>query len=254
MAVALHDVFGDLPEGLRSDILTAFSEVVKNYRERRWEPSELNGGKLCEAVYTAVLGLLDGQFADRASKPRDMVSACRALEQRSGGSRSFKVQIPRMITALYEVRNNRGVGHAGGDVDPNHMDATAVLYMSKWLVAELVRALHNVPTHEATALVDVLVEREVPLVWSLGERKRVLRPRMSLKEKTLLLLLGEPEPVHEADLMRWLEHRDVAVLRRDVLRPLHNAVKVDYDRAARTVVLLPPGVAAAEALLAQNGA
>ena len=43
-----------------------------------------------------------------------------------------------MIVALYEIRNDRGVGHTGGDVDPNHMDASMVLAGAKWLVAELV--------------------------------------------------------------------------------------------------------------------
>lgn len=58
-----------------------------------------------------------------------------------------------------EIRNNRGVGHAGGDVDPNDRDATAVPYMSKWLVAELVRVLHTLTSAEATEIVEVLIER-----------------------------------------------------------------------------------------------
>ena len=44
------------------------------------------------------------------------------------------------------------------------MDATAVLYMSKWLMAELVRILHGLTTDEATDIVEALVEREIALV------------------------------------------------------------------------------------------
>lgn len=101
-----------------------------------------------------------------------MVSACRNLEKEQG-PRSARIQIPRMVIALYEIRNNRGVGHAGGDVDPNHMDATAVVYMSKWVVAELVRLLHGLTTDEATELVDALVEREVAL--GMAERRQAAR-------------------------------------------------------------------------------
>ena len=36
--------------------------------------------------------------------------------------------------------NNRNVGHVGGDVDPNHMDATGVLAQCNWVMGELVRA------------------------------------------------------------------------------------------------------------------
>lgn len=244
-----QDALEALPEGLRDDVLNAFAEIVGNYRERRWEPSELNGGKLCEAVYTVVLGYLDGTYAERSSKPKDMVSACRTLEQRQGGPRSLKIQIPRMLVALYEIRNNRGVGHAGGEVDPNHMDATAVLYMSKWLVAELVRALHTVSTEDASDLVDNLVEREVALIWALGDRRRILKPGFTWKQKMLLMLLSEPAEVSLKDLVRWLEHPSDSRLRRDVLRPAHKEALIDYDPSAGTIRLLPPGVVAAETLV-----
>ena len=72
----------------------------------------------------------------------------------SKADRSPRIQIPRMIAALYEIRNHRGVGHAGGDVNPNQMDATAVLYISKWLMAELVRILHGLTTDEASEIVE----------------------------------------------------------------------------------------------------
>lgn len=249
MALVAEDALSEIPDGLRSDLLAAFRKIVRNYREHRWEPAELNGGKLCEAVYTVVLGNLDGGYAPRSSKPKDMVSACRNLEKRPSGSRSNRIQIPRMLAALYEIRNNRGVGHAGGEVDPNHMDATAVLYMSKWLMAELVRALHRLSTEEATELVEKLVEREVSLIWTMGDKKRVLEQGLTWKQKMLLLLVDELAGVFEADLFRWLEHPNASRLRRDVLRPAHRAALIDYEEKTGTIRLLPPGVAAAEALI-----
>lgn len=240
----------DLPSGLRQDLLDAFSEIVSNYRERRWEPAVLNGGKLCEAVYTIVVGHIDGSYLQRATKPKDMVSACRALEQRTTGTRAERIQIPRMLVALYEIRNNRGVGHAGGDVNPNQMDATAVLYMSKWLMVELVRVFHNLTTDEADDIVSSLVTREVALIWTLGDKRRILRAGLSLKQKMLLLMLTERGLVAERDLASWLEHGSVARLRRDILRPAHKANLIDLDERDCTVILLPPGVSEAERLIA----
>ena len=72
-------------------------------------------------------------------RPSNFVEACRRLESNSGGPRSFKILIPRLLPLLYEIRNNRNVGHVGGDVDPNHMDATTVLAIVAWVMAELVR-------------------------------------------------------------------------------------------------------------------
>lgn len=245
-ALGAGDAFKSLPTGLRDDLLGAYNEIVKNYAERRWEPAELNGGKLCEAAYTIVRGLADGIFPGRSNKPRNMVSACLAMEQETAQPRSVRIQIPRMIVALYEIRNNRGVGHAGGDVDPNDMDATAVLYVSKWLVAELVRVLHTLTTAEATDIVEALIERQVALVWSAGDKKRVLKPGLTWKKNTLLLLLSETGEIAEADLFRWIEHKSLAVYRRDVLRPGHKERLWEYDETSRTIHLLGPGVEAAE--------
>src|SRR5437016_7783434 len=158
--------FAGLPTGLRKDLLGAFDEILRNFRERRWEPSELNGGKLCEIVYSIIKGYTAGTFPARSSKPRNMVDACQALEREPATfSRSVRVQIPRMLMALYEVRNNRGVGHVGGDVDPNHMDARAVMEIAKWIVADLVRVFHELSTTEASAVVEGLVEKTIPVVW-----------------------------------------------------------------------------------------
>jgi hypothetical protein len=255
VGLAPEDAFSALPTSLRDDLLAAFSEIVKTYREHKWEPSELNGGKLCEAVFTVIEGWLEGgKYPKRAKKPSRFPDTCWALAQKYAhvpNSRSPRILIPRMMIGLYDIRNNRGVGHAGAEVDPNHMDATVVLYTAKWLMAELVRLLHTLTTQEATAIVDGLIEREVSWVWMHGDKKRVLRTGMTWKQQTLLLLLTEAGEVADADLFQWLEHPGMASFRKDVLKPLHKARHTEYDTDKRTVRLLPPGVTAAETLLAR---
>lgn len=254
MSLAVEDALQVLPSELRADLLDAFNEIVKNYRERRWEPSELNGGKLCEAVYTIIVGYLNGgKYPTRARKPQRFPDACLALEKTYAtvkDSRSPRILIPRMMLGLYDIRNNRGVGHAGGDVDPNHMDATAVLYTSKWLVAELVRLLHPLTTAEATAIVDALVQREVSWVWTTEDKRRLLKLGLTWKQQTLTLLLTASGEVAEVDLFRWLEHKSLRHFRSNVLRELHKERLIEYDESMRTVRLLPPGVTAAESLVA----
>jgi hypothetical protein len=56
---AASAVLGTVPTGLRKPLLDAFGEIVKNYRQGRWEPSELNGGKLCEVAYAILRGYVD---------------------------------------------------------------------------------------------------------------------------------------------------------------------------------------------------
>ncbi len=237
------DALSDLPAGLRKELLDSFGRIVQNFREGRWEPSELNGGKLSEVVYSILQGYVDGSYPAKASKPPNMVDACKSLEKATSAPRSIRIQIPRMLVALYEVRNNRGVGHVGGDVDPNHMDAFALMSMSKWIMAELVRVFHDLGTDEAATAVDALVDREIPLIWDLGDKKRVLSTSLTMKEKTLVLLYGHPEGLSEATLVDWLEHSNASIYRRDILVKAHKARLIEYDKKAKLVRISPLGIA-----------
>ena len=115
------------------------------------------------------------------------------------------------------------------------MDALCVLQMSKWIVADLVRVLHNVDVDEAAELVEALVERETPLIWEVDGVRRVLDTSLSMRDKTLLLLHASDSPLAERDLFRWIEHSNASVYRRDVLRKAHKARLVKYEQSSGTV-------------------
>lgn len=237
-------VLGVLQPGLRNELFECFNEILRNYREMRWEPSELNGGKLCEVTYTILKGYVDGVFPPTASKPPNMVDACRSLEQNTPTTfpRSIRIQIPRILLGLYEIRNQRGVGHKGGDVNPNHMDATAVVYMSKWVLAELIRIFHNIDTVTATAVVDKIIERELPIIWCVGNKRRVLDTNLSMKDKMLALVYSCKGTVSEKEILDWLEHSNGSVFRRDVLKKAHKDKLIEYDATAGTIELSPKGI------------
>jgi hypothetical protein len=235
-----------LPAGLRGPLLRTYQEIVANYAEHRWEPSELNGGKFSEVTYSILLGSIKGAFPAKPAKPKNMIQACRALENEAPsatriGDRSLRILIPRMLLALYEIRNNRGVGHVGGDVDPNFLDATAVYEMASWVLAELVRIFHGVTTKEAQETVDALIERKDPLIWQVADVKRVLDPSMSNRDQTLLLLHQHPTWVSEKNLVRWVEYSNSTVFREKVLGPLHKARLIEHDRSGGRARISPLG-------------
>jgi len=237
-------ILDSVPDGLRSPLIDTFNSLLRNFRQRRWEPAELNGGKLTEIVYSILRGRVDGAFPAKPSKPRNMVDACKALENADAvkHSRSLRVQIPRMLIALYEIRSNRGVGHAGGDVNPNHMDAAVVIQMSKWVMAELIRLFHEVDTSVATLIVERLTTRTVPIVWETGAMRRVLNPKLSMKAQTLVLLNSAVNRVNERELAKWVEHSNNSVFRKSVLMPLHQERLIEYDASLGTVEISPTGV------------
>lgn len=240
MITTTADAFSALPDGLRNSLLEEYRSIVQNFLEHRWLPSELSGGKFCEIVFTILVGHAKNAYPATPSKRRDFVTACRALEAHTHVPRSFQILIPRLLPALYEIRNNRGVGHVGGDVDPNYMDAVAVLSMANWVMAELVRVLHRVSIHDAQALVNTLAERRTPLVWQGDAGKRVLDPKLPLKDQLLLLLGSMPEAISTKDLQSWTGCKSQAYFFR-LLRKLHSQRLIELSADETAAQLLPPG-------------
>ncbi len=234
-----------LPGGLRTPLLDTFREIASNFAEHRWEPAELNGGKLCECVYWICHGYVSGTYKAKPTKPPNMRDDCRAIEGMTAsgkpGDRSLRILIPRIVPSLYEIRNNRGVGHVGGDVDPNLMDATAVYAMSSWILAELIRVFHNIKTTEAQDTVDGLVERKTPLIWSPGTAKRVLDTDLGAADQTLLLLHQALGWIPEADLLRSVEYSNPSVYRSKVLTKLHKARMIEFDKTNGRARISPKG-------------
>ncbi len=247
--LAIERCFGSLPLGLRKELVSAFNELIDHYSAGRWGPAEMNGGKLCEVVYTILVGYLgDEPYAHRAQKPSNMLRACQALEQypKDGAPHSFRVLIPRMLTVLYDVRNNRSVGHVGGDVDPNHMDAGVVAAMAKWIVAEIVRVLHDLSVVEATDIVEALVERQLPIVWLVDGNRRVLDTSASTRDQILILLYSHAGYVQVDELIAWTEYGNISRFRSGILTKLHRERLVELQTTRDIVYLSPLGVADVE--------
>ena len=229
-----------IPEGLRRPLIDEFSNIVNNFMERKWLPAELSAGRFCEIVYTIIDGYSSGSYQPSPTKPRNFVDACRRLENNSNIPRSFRILIPRLLPALYEIRNNRNVGHVGGDVDPDHMDSSAVVSISSWILAELIRVFHGVTTEEAQKLVDLIVERRSQIVWKSGDMRRVLKPDLSLRDQILILLGSSTSKVQVGDLLVWTDYDNRSYFNR-ILRKLHDKRFINLNGATGETELLPPG-------------
>jgi hypothetical protein len=146
-----------------------------------------------------------------------------------------------MLLGLYDKRNNRGVGHTGGDVDPNFMDASAVYAIASWVMAELVRVFHGVGTQEAQETVDLLVERKITLVWAVEKVRRVQDPTMRKEDQALVLLYSKPAWVAEQDLYQWVEYSTASMFRKNILVPLHKARLIEFDAQGARARISPLG-------------
>jgi hypothetical protein len=242
MAIDPSRLLAALPTGLRDALLEEYRGIATAFAEGRWKLAGIDAGRFCEVVYSIIDGALSGKFAAAPAKPNRFPDACKALESRPAiqtGDHSIRILIPRVLPGIYDIRNNRNIGHVGGDVVPNKMDATFVRDTATWVLAELVRVFHQASVAEAQTAVDALVERRHPLVWEIEGVKRVLAPRMSAPDKTVVLLHATPGWTPVETLRAWTREGPKY---RQVIRRLQDRLLVEVDEKDDRAIITPRGI------------
>jgi len=155
---------------------------------------------------------------------------------------SYRIHIPRVLVAMYNIRNKRGVGHLGGDVNPNSSDSSLLVACADWIMAELFRIHYQCPLDEAQEIVNALVQRRLNLVHKIGKIKRVLLHSLSQRNQTILLLSSVyPDKVTTDELVQWIEPSNKSRYRNEVLRPLHKERLIEYNDSGWCMIL-PTGL------------
>jgi len=238
------EIFDNLPKEIKEGLEKHFKEIVLNYKENRWESSELNGAKFSEVVFRLLEWHTNNNksYTPFGDKTDPFSEKLRQFGNKTAFPNSIRFHIPKMLDVIYSLRNDRGVGHIGKIINPNHMDSVIILYIVKWIMAELIRIFHTLSLSDAQDLVEKMVEKEIPIVWKISDKKRVLNTGLRFEDKTLVLLYSEyPKPTNEKNLINWVEHSNPTVYRK-ILSSLHKDKLVEYDRKSSSITISPKGI------------
>lgn len=239
------DLKSKLPAELVDVLLLSYDDLKQNFYVSKHEPSELNGGKFCEACIRILQYETNaGIYTPIGTSISDLIGKIRDFEKipSFGMNESYRIHIPRVLVAMYNIRNKRGVGHLGGDVNPNSSDSSLLAACADWIMAELFRIHYQCPLDEAQEIVNALVQRHLILVHDIGKIKRVLLHTLSQRNQTILLLSSVyPEKVTLDELVQWIEPSNKSHYRSDVLRRLHKERLVEYNELGWCMIL-PTGL------------
>lgn len=232
------------PKTLVSKFAFHYAKLKSSFIYNRLEPGELNGAKFAEVVFRLIQYATDAQHQYTPLK-QSLPSVDTLVVQFQNLPNTFddslRLHIPRALKAIYGIRSKRGVGHTG-EIDANLMDATLVMAVCDWVMAELVRLYHDCSADEAQDIVDRLVKRSVPIIYDRDGIKTLLK-QTSYEDAALLFLQCEGEKdVSIGDLCKWVGYTNVTIFRKKFLRKLHAEKKIYLNENAKLCRILPPGL------------
>jgi hypothetical protein len=246
----LDSALAGIDHVIRTRLIDAYLKVRQAYSDGNFDNVGQRAGFFCECTLRVIQHQLTGAHTPFGTRLPTFHDECVRLQAlpKSTGPESLRILIPRAIDFLYTLRNKRGIGHIGGDVDANEIDAATCRRLCDWCVCELIRLFHQLSLEEAQAILDAVSVRELPQIWRVGGKRRVVVARLDYKSQVLLLLHGELDSMALAeDLCSWVEHPRMSDFRERVLKPLHIERLLEYDRETETVTLSPRGAATVEA-------
>lgn len=174
---------------LVDELLAAYVDAKANYYLGGLRLSEVEGGRFCEAAFRLLQQRAFGKFDPLGTQLRAEALVAQLANLPKGGQPdSVRLHIPRALRVVYDVRNNRDAAHLGDGIDPNLQDATLVVSVLDWVLAELVRLHHDVAPDEAHRMVEDVVTRRAPVIQDFDGFLKVLRPELSASPRCLVLL------------------------------------------------------------------
>jgi hypothetical protein len=229
-----------------------FEAMNAEFQQGAWEEAIAKGGKFVEAVVKALCICTKQPLATGRGFSAGKVMDTLGSSATAGHADTVRLTIPRACRFLYDIASNRGARHDSDEIDPNLMDARAVVATAAWILAEMLRYAQKGALDLTTVseLVDGLTQRQYTLIEHVDERVYFHVPNASAKDIAILSLwrkypgrMSRPELIEAAKRHGHGGHNATMAVSR-----LAGLVDTSADGRLR---LLQPGNKKADELLAR---
>jgi len=230
--------------------LRHFSGLIEDYQKGEWEDCIGKSGKFIEAVLKA-LYVRSGNVPPKG-KAFKADTAINFLAGTPHGSAddTIRLTIPRACRFVYEVASNRGGRHDPDEIDPNEMDAQAVVTQCSWILAEMIRhAQHGAATpDDARRAVEALMKRKFPLIEEIDGHTYFHGRKPSATDVALVVLFNNyPRRISPENLVAQLQANKFSLP--NARMALVRVNRYVHRDSQGNLVLLAPGLRKAEEIM-----
>lgn len=240
----------EYPNELVAKINETYYNAICEYKKRNWQYFGNEVGRFIEIAIRIIEFKTEGKYNKLEDKlPIFNEKRLKDFEQsKICDNISFKILIPRQLYSMYTIRNKRGMIHIN-NIDPNYMDATLLLNMQKWVLAEFVRNSSRLNYEESLNIIDCIIAKENSLIWIEDNIFKILDNSLNLEEKILCILYYENN-INEKRLFELSEYSNITMFKKK-LQLMHKEQKINYS--ANKITISPIGISIAEQKLNKIG-
>jgi hypothetical protein len=183
-----QDLVSRYPPGLVDALLEAYTTAKAAALVDDLHKVESYFGQFCEAAIRICRHAVTGSHTpigdSTFSVEKEITATMGGLKGRDEDE-WLRLLIPPTVRAMYNIRNRRGVDHLSR-IKPNHIDARVLTAQADWILAELTRLATTHDFVQAQALIDALVDRQLPLIEMINGEWKLLQTDLPLEDAILL--------------------------------------------------------------------
>jgi len=179
-----------------SSIVQHFISSIHKFEQGDWDGSLSKAGKFIEAVIKMLWVYAGKSLPTKQKDFKAGVFAQKIINGEAGSSEipedGVRLGIPRASIFIYDITSNRGARHDSDEITPNEMDASTILPLCSWILAELIRfSAKEIDIDDAKKIINSLIKRKYPIFEEIDDRIYVDHKKFkSANECGLLLLYG----------------------------------------------------------------
>ncbi|MBD2412766.1 hypothetical protein FACHB389_07135 [Nostoc calcicola FACHB-389] len=168
-------------------VVECYVEMQQRFLAGDWQPTELDGGRFCEAISRCLLQMDTGKI-DHRKLPGEIRKNLldNSIPHKLGLKDRY--HLAKVIEIVYGFRSDRGAVHISTKYTANYMDSMLVLHASKWIFAEFLRLVWNQDRKVVAETIAQIVQLEHSIIHELDGKPLVLARDISATDEVLLLL------------------------------------------------------------------
>jgi hypothetical protein len=193
MPLSAKQLIAELAKGvdasLADAVVSSYVEMQQRFFAGDWQPSELDGGRLCEAISRA-LYQLDSGTVTHSQLPNELCEKIEDEQNLRPHNLDLKDRhhVSRAIGLVYKFRSDRGSVHISPKYTADFMDSMLMVHAGKWIFAEFLRLAWKQDKAVIAETIAQIVQLEYSLIHELDGVPLVLESTVSAPEEILLLL------------------------------------------------------------------